>query len=180
MHILMITGSPHRNGTSALLADRFMVGATDAGHKIARFDVAFQKVRPCTACDACKQNGGHCVLHDDMEVLAPMLKEADVVVLVTPLYYYGMSAQLKAVIDRFYALGDQLRTGGKKAALMATCGDGEESAFDALVAHYRAMCSYLKWRDCGIVLAPGCYLRADIENSDYPQLAYELGLGMDR
>ena len=119
MKITVITGSPHRRGTSALLADEFIRGAGEAGHEVFRFDAAFEKVGPCLGCDKCR-DGGACIQKDSMEKLNPVLLESDLVVFVTPLYYFGISAQLKAVIDRFYAENDRLQKSKKKAVLMAT------------------------------------------------------------
>ena len=162
MKILVITGSPHRRGTSMLLADEFSAGAEAAGHKVIRFDAASSRIEPCRACDY------------DMVYLRDDLLEADAIAFVTPLYYFGMSAQLKRVIDRFYALNDALRT-PKRALLLATCGDTETWVADALQAHYEALCRYLRWQDCGRIIAIGAYTRSDIETSDYPGRARRLG-----
>ena len=67
MHILVITGSPHKRGTSALLVDAFLEGATAAGHQVERFDSAFAAVAPCKACDFCRSHGEQCTQKDDME-----------------------------------------------------------------------------------------------------------------
>ena len=122
MKILVITGSPHRRGTSMLLADEFSAGAEAAGHKVIRFDAASSRIEPCRACDYCRSHDTECIQKDDMVYLRDDLLEADAIAFVTPLYYFGMSAQLKRVIDRFYALNDALRT-PKRALLLATCGD---------------------------------------------------------
>ena len=117
-NIVVITGSPHRNGTSALLADKFLEGAQSKGHNVYRFNSAFENINPCQGCNACHRNGP-CVYKDAIEQkLMPELRKADVIVLITPLYYYAMSAQLKTVVDRFYS---HLRSfDGKKTLLMAT------------------------------------------------------------
>ncbi len=175
MNILVITGSPHKKGTSSLLADSFIAGATKAGHSVSRFDTIFQVTQPCLACYYCKSHDHRCIQEDDMVLLWDKLTNADVVVFVTPVYYFGMSAQLKKVIDRFFAINDILRSNPKKAVLLATCGDKESWAMDPLVAHYNALCKYLKWEDAGKVLATGVFERNDIETSSYPQQAYELG-----
>ena len=102
-NIVVITGSPHRNGTSALLADKFIEGAQSKGHNVYRFNSAFEDINPCQGCNACHRNGP-CVHKDAIEQkLIPELLKADVIVLITPLYYYAMSAQLKTVVDRFYS-----------------------------------------------------------------------------
>lgn len=178
MKIVMITGSPHKKGTSALLAEEFVRGAEKAGHSVVRFDAAFQTVGPCRACNFCKNHEGVCVQKDDMDPLYPALLEAELVVFVTPLYYFGMSAQIKHVIDRFFARNKELMASGTKAALLATCADREPWALDALTAHYRSICRYLNWEDIGMVLAPGVSVRKDIEETDYPEKARQFGASL--
>jgi len=102
MKIVVITGSPHRHGTSALLADEFIRGAEEAGHSVTSFDAAFMKIGACLGCDKCMMSGP-CCQKDDMEQIINAILQTDMIVFATPLYYYGMSTQLKAVIDRFYS-----------------------------------------------------------------------------
>lgn len=171
--ILLITGSPHRHGTSALLADRFTEGAQRQGHEVFRFNAAFEDIHPCQACRSC-QNNGPCILNDAIEQkLVPHLLEADTIVLVTPLYYYGMSAQLKTVVDRFYS---RLRSlDNKKSFLMATAYNSSDWTFDALVEHYKTLTEYMHWQDLGMVLGYGCGSRNAIERSQFPEQAFQLG-----
>jgi len=122
MKIIVITGSAHKNGTSANLAENFIKGAEEAGHEIFRFDSAFKKVHPCIACEKCHNTDTGCAFKDDMETLNPELLSADAVVFVTPIYYYAMNAQIRTVIDRFYANDAQLH-GNKKTALLVTMAD---------------------------------------------------------
>lgn len=91
-----------------------------------------------------------------METLLPHLKEADVVVFVTPLYYFGMSAQLKMVIDRFYAVNSDLMGSSKKSILLATAYDDQDWTFKALEGHYQTVVAYLGWNNIGVLLAGGC------------------------
>ncbi|MCJ7835442.1 flavodoxin family protein [Cuneatibacter sp. NSJ-177] len=175
MKIVLITGSPHKKGTSALLAEEFIRGAEEAGHTVARFDAAFQEVGNCRACNYCRNHDGECIQKDGMEQLLPILMEAELVVFAMPLYYFGMPAQIKSVIDRFYAKNSKLLGSGKKAALLATCADTAPWALDVLTAHYQTICRYLQWEDAGMVLAPGVGVRKDIEETDYPEKAWEFG-----
>ena len=110
MKIIMMTGSAHKNGTSAYLAEQFMRGAKEAGHEVLRFDTAFMDIHPCIGCDHCRRKDGVCVYQDDMNQINPVLKEADAVVFVSPIYYYDINAQLKTAIDRFYANNAQIQT----------------------------------------------------------------------
>jgi multimeric flavodoxin WrbA len=176
MKIAVITGSPHRKGTSALLADQLILGARDAGHDVFRFVAAFEKVAPCTACNHCGPGVRKCVYDDSMDRLYPELLAADAIAFVTPLYYFGMSAQLKAVIDRFYANDSKLK-GGKRAFLLATAYDALEVT-EALQAHYGAILKYLGWADAGMLLATGCGTREAIERTEFPAMAYRMGKGI--
>ena len=107
------------------------------GHKVFRFNAAFKNIHACTGCNACGMNGP-CVFKDDIErELMPELLDSDMIVLVTPLYYYDMSAQLKTVIDRMHG---RLRSfDGKKSILMATAWNSAGWTFDALVDHYDSL-----------------------------------------
>lgn len=101
MKIVVLTGSTHKNGTTALLADRFIEGARAKGHKIYRFDAAFRNIHPCLGCEACGMNGP-CVHKDDIETEAiQKFMEADVIALVSPVYYFALTAQLKRLSTDF-------------------------------------------------------------------------------
>ena len=175
MKITVITGSPRKNGNTAYLAEQFIKGAKESGHEIFRFDSAFQKVSPCRACNACGMNGP-CVLNDDFDkLLRPRLLDADAVIFVSPMYYFGFSAQLKTVIDRFYAFNGQLQAIPKKAALIMAYADTSERERQAMLAHYRTLLDYLNWRDVGQVIAPGFWTAGSVKGSSYCDQAYQLG-----
>ncbi|WP_040197228.1 flavodoxin family protein [Candidatus Soleaferrea massiliensis] len=178
MKVLVITGSPHKKGTSALLADSFIKGALSAGHEVVRFDAAFENVHPCQGCMYCWEHESSCVYQDAMTDLNPVLFGCDMVVFVTPLYYFGMTAQMKRVIDRFFANNEVLRKNAKKTALLVTCGDQDKWAVDALKAHYQTVCQYLGWQDVGSLTAFGVYTREDIEKTDYPKQAFDFGASL--
>ncbi len=112
-----------------------------------------------------------------MQKLMPELMNSKAVALVTPLYYFGFSAQIKRVIDRFYACNYKL-TGGKKVFLLASTYDQNSWTMEALTVHYQTLVRYLQWKDSGMVLAVGCGARADIEHSRFPQEAYRLGVSL--
>lgn len=175
MKIVMLTGSPNKNGTSACLAEQFSTGATSKGHTIVRFDAGSEKISPCIACFHCVSHNGECVHDDAMASILPEIVSADMVVLVTPIYYYGMTAQLKAVLDRCFAQRVAVEGHPKKAALLATCGGSAPWSMDGLVAHYQCLCRYLSWEDKGMVLAKGVMVRKDIEGTPYPTEAVQLG-----
>jgi multimeric flavodoxin WrbA len=167
MKIVMLTGSPHREGTTDLLASEYAREATDRGHEIIRFDTAHLEIHPCIGCDYCRQSDGVCIFNDDMKMISDELEEADVVVFVTPLYYFGMTAQLKTAIDRFYATNVALRSTPKEAYMIAAGADEDDWAMDGLKAHFTTMCRYMKWEEMGSVLGLGLSIREDALESDY-------------
>ena len=95
MKIVILFGSPNRSGSTGILADEFTRGAEEKGHEVERFDVCHMNVHPCLGCVKCGYEGP-CVQKDDVELIRQKLLRADMVVFATPLYYYGMSAQLKS------------------------------------------------------------------------------------
>ncbi len=173
MKILVITGSPRKNGNSNTLADNFIKGAQEAGHTVVRFDSAFKNVHPCIACNKCGMNG-QCVFKDDFEFVKANIIDSDAVVFATPMYYFGVSAQIKAVIDRFCAINGQISK-PKKAALLMTYADTSEKEAQPIINHYEVLLNYLGWTDIGKIIAPGVWVEGDVMNTHYPQKAYELG-----
>lgn len=112
---------------------------------------------------------------DDMQKIYPQLLDSDAVELVTPLYYFNMSAQLKRTIDRFFAVNPLLRSMPKKLYLIAAGNDRDDWAMDTLKANFHALCHYLHWQEGGMVLALGSSTREDVENSIYQSQARKLG-----
>lgn len=181
MDILVLTGSPHKHGTSNKLAQQFIAGAEAAGHTVERFDAAFSDVKPCKGCYYCRKHEGKCVHEDDMSPLLSdegKILKADIIVFATPLYYFGMSAQLKTVLDRFYSLGRKLRDHEQKAVLLATSGDNADWTMKGLVEQFRSVCRWSHWQEAGMILALGCHDMKDLEQTTFPQDAYTLGASL--
>lgn len=108
--VLILSGSPRKGGNSDILCDEFARGAQEAGNEVEKIRVASKKIYPCSACYYCRDHGGACVHKDDMaEVLQKMI-DSDVLVLASPVYFYSIDAQLKAVIDRTVARWLEVKT----------------------------------------------------------------------
>ena len=174
MKIVVLEGSPNQNGSSNLLAGAFIRGAQEAGHAVEVIDAAHSKIHPCTGCIHCGYEGP-CVQKDDMETIRTQILGADMVVFVTPLYYYGMSAQLKTLIDRFCAFNSSIQSRHMKSAILAAAWNSDSWTFEALEAHYQTLVRYLNLRDVGAVWGKGCGTPSMTRRSKYPQQAYELG-----
>ena len=174
MNIVILQGSPNPNGSTAILVEEFVRGVREAGHTCTRVDVDALDIAPCKGCVACGYEGP-CVQSDDMDDLRESILAADMLVFATPLYYYGMTAQLKTVIDRFCSANSSITRRRLKSALLAVAWNNDDWTFDALVAHYRTLVRYLDMSDAGMVLGGGCGTPSMTRASRYPRAAYELG-----
>lgn len=174
MNILVIESSPHKNGSSNLLADNFIRGAEEKGHQVTVFDAARADLHPCLGCDFCGMNGP-CSQKDDGGRLRDEILRADMMVLVTPLYYFGVSAQLKTVIDRFYSFTVKLDSRRMKTALIVAAWDSNEWTMTEVESYYDTLCRYMNFRDQGKILATGCGTVPMTSRTDFPRKAYELG-----
>ena len=178
MKIVVINSSPHpkNESTSIYLSEQFTAGAQSAGHEVFTFDAANEETHPCRGCDKCHMDGP-CIFKDAIEtILMPKMLEADMLVLVTPLYYYSMSAQLKTVIDRFYSRTERLHR--KKSMLIATAYNSADWTMTALTSHYDTLVSYMEWQDVGTVLGVGCGSRSLAESSKFGPQAYKIGAAL--
>ena len=128
---------------------------------------------PCIGCDKCRRTGA-CAFADDMGELAPRLIEADTVVFAAPTYYYDINAQLKAVIDRFYAHDEHLHC-GKKTAFLLTMADTTMRSAEGALLWLRNMAGFLDWEVAGEVVATNCWTLGMMQESDFPQQAFDLG-----
>lgn len=186
MKILAVVGSSKVNGNTDKLVDSFIRGAEESGHEIVKVHLGKTVIHPCLGCNACKTTG-NCVQKDGFEELLTAFQECDVIALSTPLYFWSISAQLKAVIDRLYCIGEKDPKGyyflypKKKSVLLATAADSPRHfwAFDLVEEFYRRLVKYMRWTDLGTVFAYACggsgVMERCIENTPYLERAYELG-----
>ena len=176
-NIVVLNGSPRKNGNTSALVQAFTEGAQSAGHTVTEFFLDKMDIHGCKGCF-----GGHssrecpCVQWDDMAQIYPAVKESDVVVLATPLYYWNMSGQLRTAVDRLFALeegdGNLLRGHNRASALlMAAEGHG----FEDVLLNYNHLMGHLNWKNLGHVLAGGNGDVGDIEGKPELQQAYNLG-----
>ncbi len=175
--IVILNGSPRKNGNTSALVQAFTEGARQANHTVTEFFLDRMEIHGCKGCF-----GGHssracpCVQRDDMEKIYPAIKDCDVLVLATPLYYWNMSGQLRTAMDRLFALeegdGNLLRGYGRASALlMAAEGHG----FEDVLIYYDHLMEHLRWKNLGHVLAGGNMDVGDIGGKPELQQAYELG-----
>ena len=103
MFVLGLQGSPRIKGNTSILLSTFLTEAERLGARTEYIDVAKKNISPCLECGVCEQKG-FCPIDDDMQEVYPLLRHADLIVMATPIFFYGVTAQLKALIDRSQAL----------------------------------------------------------------------------
>lgn len=177
MKILVLKGSPHVKGTSNTLVSEFIRGAKEKGHKIEEIDVAHALLHPCLGCDRCAINGT-CIQKDDGNEILNKILSSDCLVFVTPVYYFGMSAQLKTLIDRFYAKNSAITNKHFKVIYIACAWNDDDMVMKALDAHLDILTSYLEMNEIGRILAKGAGYPSAIKPS-YLKAAYELGKNLE-
>lgn len=178
MKILVLKSSGNKKGSSNMLADEFIKGASKNGHEVTEFDVIRKKINPCLGCGACGMNGA-CVQKDDYEnELKGLLKETDVIVFAFPVYYFGWPAQIKAVVDRFYSHTMELTNMHKKPVMLTLAWNDDEETFAVTKAYYDKICDYMQFENLGSVVGKGCGTPSMTAGTDYPKMAYELGLSI--
>ena len=153
MNILVLNGSPRANGNTAAMVNAFVEGANENGHTITVVDVCKKKIAGCLACEYCHTKGsGKCIQQDDMQEIYPVLEEAEMIVLASPVYYHSFTGQLQCTINRIYALDKPKNL--KKAALILSSGS-DHVYCGAIYEYQNSFLNYLKLEDMGIYSAYG-------------------------
>lgn len=175
--IVILNGSPRKNGNTSALVKAFTEGAESVGHQVKEFKLDSMNINGCKGCF-----GGHsskdcpCIQKDDMAKIYPAVKNCDVIIFATPLYYWHMSSQLRTAIDRLFALeegdGNLLRGNGHSAALLMAA---EGNDFEDVITYYDHLMDHLRWKNLGHVLAGGNMDCGDISGKPEILQAYELG-----
>ncbi|WP_296031384.1 flavodoxin family protein [uncultured Treponema sp.] len=175
--ILVLNGSVRRGGNTELLAQSFAEGARK-NNSVEIVSVADFKVNPCIGCNSCfKREGNACFQNDDMTKIYKKLKNTDILVIASPVYFYGISAQLKAVIDRLHTpMRDSFPI--KKLALILVGAASLPEMFDAVKTQYRLALNFFGLEDAGTVLVRGAKEKGDVKNTDGLKEAYNLGSSM--
>lgn len=165
--IVVITGSPRKNGNSFAMTDAFIKAVEAKGHTVTRFDAAMKKVGGCRACETCFKTGKACSFDDDFNTIAPAILEADAVVFTMPVYWYSIPAQIKGVIDRLFSFAVGGRDiAGKECAIIVCCEEEDMSVMDGVRIPIERSAALMKWKMVGEVLIPGVLNVGDIEKTD--------------
>ncbi len=172
--IVILTGSGRRGGNTELLAKAFADGAGKR-HETEIISAADCRIHPCTGCNFCyTSEGNRCAQDDDMAGIYEKLAAADTLVIASPVYFYGVSAQLKTLIDRLHT-PMRNRFGIRRLGLILVGAATIPDLFDPILAQYRMILRFFSLEDIGTVLVSGAREKGDVLEGDGIRRAYELG-----
>lgn len=172
--VLILSGSPRKNGNSDLLCNEFMRGALESGNQVTKIRVVEKKIAPCTGCYHCQKSKGVCAIKDDMADVLQQIIDADVIVLASPVYFYSISSQLKALIDRTVARWLEVKN--KEFYYIATCAEPEVEAVETTFACFRGYADCVEGSvEKGALAGFGVYELGAVKNTEYMKAAYEMG-----
>lgn len=162
MKIVVLSGSPRKDANTDAMVEAFAETACEGGNTVEVIRVASKKIAGCLGCQCCFTHEDTCVQKDDMADVIESLKGADMVVFASPIYWFDITAQEKAVIDRLNAFGATGFPFTKTALLLDSHSEG---VYDAAIAMYKSACAYCKWEDQGIVTISGMTERDSMASS---------------
>lgn len=176
--IVVLAGSMRKGGNTDLLAQAFAEGA-GKNNIVEIVSVADYKVNPCIGCNSCFTREGHqCFQEDDMEEIYNKLKVADMIVIASPVYFYGISAELKAIVDRLHTpMRNEFQV--KKLALLLVGAATLPELFDAIKLQYQLVLNFFHLEDAGMVLVRGVKDMGDIKGRKELEEAYNLGASIN-
>jgi multimeric flavodoxin WrbA len=183
-NIVVMKGSPRKNGNSAILAEQAVAGAEAVGAKVESFYLHGMDIQPCDACDVCQGVADvDCIIEDDMQSLYPKLWEADAIVYASPVYWFTVSAQMKLFMDRCYGMGSDIDVpeehalAGKRIGIVLTYGgdDPFDSGAVNAIRTFQDMFDYVPAEIVGMVYGYASDAGEIRKNQEVVEKAYELG-----
>lgn len=173
-NVLILSGSPRKGGNSDILCDEFARGAIDAGNNVEKVFVRSERIAPCNACYYCRDHGGACIIDDGMPAILDKMQAADVIVMASPVYFYSISAQLKAVIDRSLARWTDIPN--KEFYYIMTAAEDSDTVMECTLECMRGFAACLTGsKEMGVIEAKGVYEAGAVRSRPYTQEAYAMG-----
>ncbi len=173
-NVFIVSSSPRKDGNSDMLAEEFAKGARDAGHAVQKINVRDLDMKFCSGCLYC-HSAKKCAINDDMNALYQDVRNSDVLVFASPVYYYSVSGQLKTFLDRLnplYTLDNRFT----EVYLLSSSAEDDARAMDGSVSDIEG------WIACfdavklkGVLRATGVTNKGEVQNTPYARQAYDLG-----
>ena len=162
--VLILSGSPRKDGNSDILCNEFMRGTIESGNEVEKI---------CYAC----RNTGVCAIKDDMDEVMQKLIDADVIVLASPVYFYSIDAQLKALIDRTVCRWTEVKD--KEFYYIMTAADSGIESMETTLACFRGYADCVEGaKEMGVIYGTGVYEKGEIKDKKAMLEAYEMGKGI--
>lgn len=183
MKILGILGSPRIGGNSDILLEEALTGAREAGVQTEKIILAQKKISGCFDCGKCNESG-ICAIKDDMIEIHKKILESDAIIHSVPLYFWAMTSQMKAYLDRWCAFFDAQwrwhkhyasKMKGKKIGLITVCGDQDPATAQPIVHSFKMTCQFTKLNLIGVVMASAAAKGEIAKDTKAKKEAYELG-----
>ncbi len=170
MKITILNGSPRKENTLAM-AEAFAEGAKAAGHEVDILHVGKMKIAGCLACEYCHTKGeGKCIQKDDMEKVIPAYMDSDMIVFASPIYYFGMSAQLSAAIQRVYCIGKPAKA--TKAVLLLS--SASPNPYAGAIETFKGICAFTGIENAGVFTAAGDENKSEAKLNEIREFAKKL------
>lgn len=171
--ILILSGSPRKEGNSDLLCDAFFEGAIAAGHQVEKLSIREKQIGFCQACYACRESHV-CFQKDDMKAILDKIVDADVLVMASPVYFYSIDAQMKAVIDRTLPRWTEIRD--KETYYIVTAAENNAAVMERAVECFRGFADcFAGMKEKGVIYACGVYGKGEVKDSKYLNQARDMG-----
>ncbi len=183
MRILGVLGSPRLGGNSDILLEQALAAAKDAGAETEKIVLCQKKISGCLNCEKCNETGG-CVIKDDMPEIQRKILEADAVIHSVPVYFWSMTSQMKAYLDRWCAFYDgewRLHKAylpnmtGKRVGVITVCGDSRVSTADPVVHSFKSTCEFTGLHWLGTVMVSASAKGEVAQDEEAKKKAYDLG-----
>ncbi|QOR36318.1 flavodoxin family protein [Clostridium sp. 'deep sea'] len=176
MKVIAFAGSPRINGNSDLLLNECLKAAREKGAEVEKIYLDLKVISPCKACDFCRSNGHKCIINDDMQLIYRKLQEADVWIIATPIYWWGPSAQLKLMVDRWYSFYKAMDCSNKKVALLITMGDTKMKVAQPTIDMFDMAFTALGIKQLKPLVISAHKKGEILQNKEALKQAYEIGL----
>lgn len=174
--ILVVKGSPRKNGNTSAMADAFVKGAIENHNMITEVILKDKNIGDCLGCGACQRNGGTCVQKDDMTEIYDAMKRADIIVLACPVYFYTWTSLMKRMIDRTFAVESVLMN--KKFYLLSAGAAPEEKYMQTMIDSFRQYVSCFRAggnEEGCVMFAYGTNGPSDVKTMPILEKAFQLG-----
>lgn len=179
--VFIVKGSPRKQGNTSLMADAFAQGAKETGNVVTEVFLREKKIGDCLGCAVCQENGGSCIQKDDMTEIYEALKQADVIVLASPVYFYTWTSVMKRMLDRTFAVEADLRN--REFYLLSAGAAPDEAYMQTMTDSFRQFVSCFEGCTCredGILYALDTRLAGDVKGMDVLEKARKLGMEVGR